>query len=109
MARTIYEEHFSGGGVTSSGVYEEDGQIICVEKMPGWAIEKILDHNRAIQNMGKRSTDRGRLAGSIPITLWTLWRNEWMKGPKLWGVPWKKFKARKLNSADYSKLRSEKL
>ena len=92
-------------GVTQTGIWEEDNQLILTDTMPGDRIEKILQEK---QHLEASKTANGSIVGAtIPNYLWQSWRNEWTAGPEAWGVPWHKFLLSRLNSPEFSKLRHD--
>ena len=109
MAKLIYQEP---GAVTVSSMWEEDGEIINTEQMPKDILKTIVDDARSHRRYGdtpRLGNNWGRLVARIPITEYTKWRKEWGDTSRKDGVPWKQFLACRLNSAEYSYLRFEKV
>lgn len=115
MAKLIYHDldekgRMERGAVTWTGMYEEDGQIINTEQMPGPVVQHIIDSNKEQMANGPGKGKLGSMIGArIPIVLHHKFRREWMAGPKLWGVTWAKFLKGKLNQPEYKYLRFMKL
>lgn len=108
MAEKLFDFGFSNATPTRTEGYEEDGQIILTETMPGNVIDAILRENQAKADLYKGKMgrdDMGIIGATVPITLWHKWRTEWKAGPKKWGVRWHKFLKAKLQDPDYKRLR----
>lgn len=106
MADLIYTEDtdIAKAKVTQGSLYEEDGKLVTLATMPPKVLNAVMDEVHHRRNT-RVTTNLGIVGGTIPIVLHHEWRKEWRNGPRQWGVRWATFLKRKLNSAEYSKLR----
>lgn len=107
MAREIFSSGFEAGGVTTAGVFEEDGHIYCTEVMPGNVVQSILDeiHYRREHAPPHPKGSGFHWIGSVPNTLIYKWKVEWRATSKKDGVEFVDFVAARLNSPDFKALR----
>jgi len=95
---------------TQTVVSEEDGFLYMEDRQTARANQAILDNNARFRAQGRHPNRQahGRLAASIPITVYQGWRKEWERGHKdKW--TWKTFLTMKLNSRDYSFLKTNEM
>ena len=97
------------GGVRNIVSVNEEGTLIARDVQEGHVMDQILDanaqaRNRFVLDRGDRQA-YGYLAARIPIVIWQNWRREWKeKYAKYW--TWQTFEVMKLNSRDFSYLRT---
>lgn len=90
---------------TYSDVRVNDDELISRDIMPGHAVQSILDGNHELRATRQNPKAFGRHAARIPKTVWTEWRKQWMTTHRQdW--TWQTFLAMKLNSRDYSHLKT---
>lgn len=96
------------GAVRNIVSVSDDGEMICRDVQTGAENDAILDSVAQVRNsfdIRDQRTAYGYIAARIPITLWQNWRREWMtKYRQYW--TWQTFEVMKLNSRDYSYLRT---
>lgn len=112
MAHNSYSLGFNATGVVETKVAHEDGDVILIDEMPASVVQHILDTNHENRQAGDRPggpTGNGMLCGSMPITTWQEWKNEWKAGPRLWGQPWNKFLMAKLKDPAHKNFVTMKL
>ena len=101
-------------GANGNGTYTRidvnDDELISRDIMPGKMVQNILDANAAHRSLGRNPNKhaRGRLAASIPITLYTEWKKDWRNNHSdKWS--WETFLTVKLNNRDYSHLKTTEM
>ncbi len=88
-----------------SRVHISDDEMVLETYTPGKVNQAHLDHVARMRNQGHNARAKGRLAASIPSTLYEAWKKEWNRQYKdVW--TWPTYLAMKLNSRDYSYLRT---
>ncbi len=100
-------KHFLLGQVdgVQSRVHIDDNEMILESYTPGKVNQRLLDENHRFRSQGHNPKARGRLAARIPNTLHEAWKKEWKREYKdKW--TWTTYLAMKLNSRDYSYLRT---
>lgn len=100
----------SNGNGTETIIRFDDDELISTDVMSGRNVQSILDTNAAFRAQGRRPNKNahGRLAASIPIPVYTEWRKQWReKYRDDW--TWKTFLTMKLNSRDYSHLKTNEM
>ena len=97
------------GGIQNIISVNDDGELVTRDVQSGPVLEKILDANAQARNeFVLDSGDRdayGYLAARIPIVMWQNWRREWMEKYRQYWT-WQTFEVMKLNSRDFSYLRT---
>lgn len=104
--------NFKDYTLSNNGVIENrvsisgDGEIVSRDIMNARNVQHILDVNKEIRNGAHHNrVAKGHKAASIPIPIWSEWRKEW-KTKRRDYMTWQTFLAAKLNSSEYSKLRT---
>ncbi len=92
-------------GVTETIIDLSDDEIIARDVQD---VTPILDQNQTLRGERQNLGSNFRHVGSIPVTIFHEWRKEWRnKYAKDW--TWKTYLAMKMNSRDYSQLRTSDL
>lgn len=95
----------NNGNFTYTQIEVSDDELIARDVMPGQYVQAILDRNHRLRSLGPNRRAHGRLAASIPDTVYAEWRKEWMRTYRQdW--TWKTFLTMKLNNRDYSFLKT---
>ena len=83
-----------------------DGDVMVSEDiMHGRQVQAILDQNQRDRSMGHRGHTAGRHAARIPMPMLADWYQDWERNHSdKW--EWMTFLTSKINSRDYSKLRT---
>lgn len=88
-----------------SRVWVDGNQVISQDLMSARNVQSILDTNAERRAMGPNRKAHGRLVASVPNVIHNEWKKEWReKYADKW--EWMTFVAMKLNSRDYSYLRT---
>ena len=92
-------------GAIETRVHFEGDEMITEDIMHAKQVQAILDQNQADRSMGHNRFARGRHAARIPLPMLHDWRQDWEKNhTDKW--EWQTFLISKINSRDYSKLRT---
>lgn len=80
-------------------------EAIIEETMPVQHVNQILSYAQAMrdQDTKAKQSKYGRLAATIPITLYWKWQREWEKMGKAWGVTFESYVKKMLNT-DHQKF-----
>ena len=92
---------------TQTQIHVDDNEIITTDVQTARANQAIIDRNQRLRALGKtpNRAAHGRIAASIPITVYQTWRKEWQTTHRdTW--TWKTYLSMKLNSRDYSYLKT---
>lgn len=95
---------------TQTIIHVDDNELIATDVQTGRANQAIVDRNKELRSLGRHPNraSHGRLAASIPITVYQGWRKEWETRHKdKW--EWKTYLTMKLNSRDYSFLKTNEM
>lgn len=92
---------------SETNLFFEDDAVFSVETMPGQHVQQILDFTQSVQANQQFIPSRrlGRPAATIDMVTRAQWRKEWQRGYAD-RMKWGEFLVMKLNSSDYSKLRT---
>ncbi len=97
----------SDNGIIKNVISVNDDEMIARDIMPGHHVQTILDANARVRNDNMHNSKAaGRLAARIPLPTYQTWRKEWqIKGRN--HATWATFLAAKINSRDFSYLRTQ--
>lgn len=97
------------GGVRNIISVNDEGELVVRDVQDGKVLDEILDANAQARNNfkldGPGRSAYGYLAARIPIVIWQNWRREWNEKYRQYWT-WQTFEVMKLNSRDYSYLRT---
>ncbi len=97
---------YNNTGVVQTKLHFTGDEIISEDVMSGEMVDHVIDHVDQMRDRQRQGRPGGDWVGSIPLPLWTAWRKEWQRGPKLHGVRWRAFFTTKFMHSDYSKFRA---
>jgi len=93
-------------GVRHEVEIDHDGDVLTlIEHTPTLVEKSILDSNAQLRSLHQRKGAALQHAARIPINTYNAWRKEWAAGPYK-TVTWQQFEVAKLNSRDFSNLRT---
>lgn len=92
-------------GAIETRLHFQDGEMIAEDVLHGRYVQSILDQNQRDRSLGHNPKAMGRHAARVPLPLLETWRQEWRANhADKW--EWSTYLAMKLNSRDYSHLRT---
>jgi hypothetical protein len=100
----------ANGNGTHTVIHVDDDELITRDIMPAKNVQSILDANAEFRARGRKPNPaaHGRLAASIPSPVYATWRKDWAeKYRDDW--TWKTYLVMKLNTRDYSYLKTNEL
>lgn len=89
-------------GISETLIHEEGGALITEEVQDCTA---IVDHAQRLRSLPTNSRAHMKPAATIPLVIYHNWKKEWRaKYRQSW--TWQTYLVMKINSRDYSKLRT---
>jgi hypothetical protein len=97
----------SDDGIIQNVISVNDDELITRDIMAGHHVQAILDSNKRVRNDNAYNKKaQGRLAARIPLPVYHMWSKEW-KASRSQYMTWQTFLAAKINSRDYSYLKTQ--
>lgn len=95
---------------THTEIHVDDDEMIARDVQSARDIKSILDNNARMRALGRNPNSQavGRHVASVPITVYCEWLKEWKtKYRQDWS--WQTYMTMKLNSRDYSALKTNEM
>jgi len=89
-------------GISESRIHFEGEKLITEEVQD---VEPVLDRAQQLRGLSQNSRAQTRMVASIPLVVYHNWKKEWRASHHS-NWTWQTFLAMKINSRDYSKLRT---
>ena len=92
-------------GVISTSIHFTGDEIITREVMPAEYVQRCFDEVHALGEQMRGRRQGGKIKGRIPLPIYVMWRREWEKTGKQYGLLWRAFLSSKLMDGDWKKFR----